>query len=273
MLIGVYGMSSELFNQFKVAKKEVPDCKFKLPGSGEDIYFTPFTTKDQKSLLKTMEKDDNDLIQEAFDSLLRKCVVNDGFNPYSLYPKDREALLINLRNESVTEEYTHAWTCRNEIDEDGKVCGAKNETRLSLSNLDMKPLEVKDFKKEISLDSKPNFVLLMDMTNRGDEKEILSYTRKNSKGMKDLSKAELLYATMASFIKGLKCGDQEEMDFKFEQKIDIIESLSLNDRNKIQKYITELNEYGYDMTIPDCSCKTCGHTEDKNVDWIYFFAL
>jgi hypothetical protein len=281
-------MSNELLKQFQAMSRDVPDSKFTLPGSGEDIYFVPFTTKDQKALLKSMEKEDFDLIQEAFDNVLKKCVTNANFDPKNLYPKDRESLLIALRKESVNDQFTHYWKCENEVskvnengeeikDENGEkvkeTCGGENKKVISLNELEMKSLQKMDFNKEVALEDKSNCFLLLDMTKRKDELAVMKYTKKNSGGIKGLSRTELLYATLASFISGLRIGDQETKDLTLEDRITIIDGLTLKDRRKIEDYITSLESHGYDLTIKECKCSKCGHEDEQKLEWIYFFAV
>jgi hypothetical protein len=267
-------MSNDVLSQFKNLKKDIPDCKFDLPGSGESIFFRPFTTKDQKALLKAMEKDDYDLAQEAFDALLNRCVSNDGFNALNLYPKDRESLLIALRKESVKDEYEDSWICRNEVgDGDEKTeCGHENTVELKLSELDFTQLDKGSFLKEIPLTDR-DCTLVMDMAKRGDEKNVMNHAKKHSKGLKDTSRTELLHATMASFIQSIKMGEEEVTDLPFTDKVAIIDDLSMADRASVQEYIKELEKYGYEMNIGEHTCEQCGQTTARELDWMYFFAL
>jgi hypothetical protein len=269
-------MSSDILNQFQNLKKDIPDCKFVLPGSGETVFFKPFTTKDQKALLKAMEKDDYDLAQEAFDTLLNRCVTNDGFNALDLYPKDRESLLIALRKESVKDEYEDSWVCQHEIeDEDGKkrVCEHENTVEVKLSELDFTQLDKGSFVKEIVLTDRDNCTLVMDMAKRGDEKNVMGHAKKHSKGMKNTSRTELLHATMASFIKSIKMGEEEISDIPFADKVGVIDDLSMKDRALVQDYIKDLEKYGYELNIGEHVCEQCGHAAERELDWMYFFAL
>ena len=118
---------SEALDLFLASKKEIPDISYVLPGTGEEIFMRPFTTKEQKAILKAMEKEDHILLSEAFDQLLRNCVTNKDFNPDKLLAKDRECLLIKLRQESVKDDYTHNWECPS--------CGKPNVHKISLNNI------------------------------------------------------------------------------------------------------------------------------------------
>jgi hypothetical protein len=266
---------SDVLNQFKNLKKDIPDCKFVLPGSGETIYFKPFTTKDQKALLKAMEKDDYDLAQEAFDTLLNRCVTNDGFSALTLYPKDRESLLIALRKESVKDEYEYSWTCKNMVGEgdEKEPCGHENTIEIKISELDFTQLDSGAFIKEIVLTDRDNCTLVMDMAKRGDEKSVMGHAKKHSKGMKDTSRTELLHATMASFIKSIKMGEEDVEDIPFQDKVAIIDDLSMKDRESVQQYIRDLEKYGFELKIGEHACEQCGHTAERELDWMYFFAL
>jgi hypothetical protein len=264
---------SDFLKDLQGAQIKVPDCRFVLPGTREEILFNPFTTTDQKAILKSMEKRDYDLIQEAFDMLLRKTVQTPGFNPLDLYPKDRESLLIDLRRNSVKEEYTHTWTCDKLTDED-KKCGHENTEIVRLAELDLTRLEKQIDTKEVKMDS-INGVLVLGMAQRRDEKSILKYVVEHSKDMKkgENSRAELLIASLASIIKEVKLGEKVHSNLKFEEKVELVGKLSLDDRNKIRDFIKELDEYGFDLTLKDLTCGGCGTVQDVEVEWMSFFAM
>lgn len=264
---------SDFLKDLQGAQIKVPDCRFVLPGTKEEILFNPFTTTDQKAILKSMEKRDYDLIQEAFDMLLRKTVLTQGFNPLDLYPKDRESLLIELRRNSVKEEYTHMWTCDKLIDED-KTCGHENKEMIRLNELDLTTLEKQINTKELKMDS-INGVIVVGMTKRRDEKAILKYTRDNSKDMKkgESSRAELLIASLASVVKEVKFGDKVYSNLKLDERVEFVGKLSLDDRNQIRDFIKELDEYGFNLTLKDLKCGGCGTVQDIEMEWMSFFAM
>jgi uncharacterized protein (UPF0335 family) len=272
---------SEALNIFNNSKKEVPDSRYVLPGSKKEIFFKPFNTKDQKAILKAIEKDDQILVQEAFDQVLRRCVMNDGFNPEDLYVKDRECLLIRLRKESVSEDYTHHWKC--------SECDTDNTKTVELESIDMKsPVEKSIYSKEITLKSMDVNIVLGN-TTRSDEKKIFTQAKKMSiKG--EPSQAELINATYAAVIKQIKkkemvkvTGDDGEetevpketyINIKFKDRLEMLEVMTMDDKKLIKEYFLELKSYGFDMKIDNLVCKECTHTEeDDEIDWTDFFIM
>ena len=277
---------SNLIKELDSLKVEVPDGRFVLPGSQEEIFFKPFTTADQKAMLKSMEKRDYELIQECFDKVLKKCVVNEDFEPTKLYKQDREALLIELRRNSVKEEYNHTWICKNMINdpEDDwapeKKCGYENKEMILLKDLDYEDLNEKLKTVKIKMTSY-NISLVIGNTTRLDEKLIYKYTKDNSKDMKKGTKStsELLLATIASTIKSIEFPPKEEggeirliENPDFEDKIGILNKLSVDDRNKIISEIDKQEKCGFNLKYT-FGCKSCKHESEHVLDWMYFFGM
>ena len=271
---------SDFLKKIDGLKKEVPDSRFILPGSGEEIFFKPFDTSDQKAMLKAMEKQDLELLNEVFDSVLRKCVTNEGFSPLDLYPRDRESLLIELRRTSVKEEYVHSWNCGNIIKDENEeevTCNCENKKVFPLSELELENLEIKYEPKEVTLED-IDCVLTLEVPRRREEKLVYKYSKDHSKDMKkgNMSAIELLFASLASAITNVKIKAGEEVEenknIKFEDKVTFVGKLSVDDRNKIRDFVKELEDYGFDLTLKDCKCEKCGCTDDVRVDWMRFFA-
>lgn len=270
---------------FNNSVKELPEIKYTLPSTGEELFLRPFTTRDQKAVLKAMEQQDQTLIGEAFDAMLKKCVLNNNFDPNKLITKDRECLLIFLRQTSIKEEFQFSFTCRN------VKCRGKNNKEVDLSDLEYEELVEKAVvsSKEVDLVGF-NVSLVLGMSTREDEKNILKYAKKNS-GKKalegEISQTELLNAAYASVIKGLVTISEKEVENKegekevvkekiivnvpFDERIEMLEKLIPEDKEKIHKYFEELKSYGYNLTLSDLTCKHCGEVQDVEMDWQTFF--
>jgi len=269
-----------VFNKFAESKKEIPEISYELPGSKEQLLLRPFTTKEQKAILKAIEKEDQILVGEAFDQLLRKCVINKGFKPEKLFSKDRECLLIKLRQESVKDEYVYHWKC--------KECGEANKRLINLNDIDFSALVEGGIKeKEITLENYDS-ILVLGISTREDEKNILSHAKRNSGPEGIISEAEILNGAYACVIKGLKIKEkkivkdengnedieekEQLMKVSFEDRIKILESLSPDEKKKIKDFFDEIEEYGYDLALNDVVCGSCGHEEEEHeMDWISFF--
>jgi hypothetical protein len=273
---------SNVLNKFMATRKDLPEIRYTLPASGEELLLRPFTTKEQKAILKAIEKEDQVLIGEAFDQLLRQCVINDKFRPEDLLSKDRECLLIKLRQESVKEEYSYNWSCAK--------CKKDNVKTVELSDLPFNELVGQGNKTKIieldTFDAK----LELGVSTRDDEKKILKYAQRNSSVKEErLSQTEILNGAYAAVIKDMISIEKkdikdeegnvttEEREIKekvgFDDRIKILESISIADKSKIKVFFDELAEYGYDMELGELPCKFCGHEEEHSLEWLTFFIL
>jgi hypothetical protein len=271
---------SNALKMFMESKKDIPEIRYVLPGSQEELLLRPFTTKEQKAILKAIEKEDQILIGEAFDNLLKQCVISDKFKPETLLAKDRECLLIKLRQESVKESFSHAWKC--------EECGRENKKQISIEELKFKEVVEGSIKtKEIELDNY-DCKLVLGNTTREDEKNILSFAKRNS-GIKskEISQTEILSGAYASVIKGFKTTEekivkneageeikeeQEKLvELSFADRMSIFDSLSVSDKNKIKGFFDELEEYGYDLNLGTQTCTGCSAQSEQELEWMVFF--
>jgi len=275
---------SEALDLFMAAKKDIPDIRYVLPASKQEVFLKPFTTREQKAILKALEKDDSVLLGEAFDEILRNCVTNPkNFDPGRLISKDRECLLIRLRQESVKDDFQFTWTCN--------ACGQENNKQVALDKIAYEDkVKDSDLQQEVTLDGY-GITLVLGLSTRDDEKKILKHAKKNSgsgtfKG--DISQTEVLNAAYASVIKAIikegtrkiKDGDvekeiatREPIVISFEDRVKILESLGTQDKNKIKKFFEDLDEYGYDLKLGEVTCKHCQESQELELDWISFFIL
>lgn len=270
---------NDVMDIFEKGKKDLPEIRYVLPGSQEELLLRPFTTREQKAVLKALEKGDQILVGEAFDDLIKNCVNRRGFNVDDLFSKDRECLLIKLRLESVKGDFSHNWTCDS--------CKTANTIDFDLNKLPYEDKVKKGFMtKEIKLEHNDASIIL-SLSTRGDEKRIMRYAKKNTSSIKnEVSQTELLTAAYASVIKAIKTNvetiDQETGEKTLEEKVirldfddrlRILEKLSLNDRDEIKKFFEELESYGYDLKLGTLNCKNCSHEQEESLDWMSFFIM
>ena len=113
----------------------------------------------------------------------------------------------------------------------------------------------------------------------------MKYVKKHSQGLKGaLSRIELLNGAYATSIKsiiveetvidqdGQETTKEKKLQLSFDDKITIIEEMSLNDKNKIQEFLNEVEDYGYDLK-KEVSCKKCGENTEEELDWLSFFIM
>lgn len=260
---------SNALDLFRQAKQEVPDIKFTIPSTGEDIFLRPFTTREQKAILKAIEKEDQVLINEAFDQLIINCVVSKGFNIDSLLTKDRDAILIELRKESVKDDFNFHWKCSH--------CDHINKDTMSLDKLKFKKLKDKDLlSKEIELNDRTGLKLNLSLPSRKFEKMLYKHVMKDNK--KDISAVDVLNTTLAVSIDSLLVLDEETNEYKrteisFTDRINILEEVCIDDKKKIEKFLEGIEAYGYDMNIGNRVCKECKESSPVELEWSDFFLV
>jgi hypothetical protein len=287
---------SNALDMFRSAKNEIPDIKFKIPSTGEDIFLRPFTTREQKGVLKAIEKEDQVLINEAFDKLIKNCVLTEGFKVEDLLTKDRDILLIELRKESVKDDVTYHWKC--------PKCEFVNSSKVSLKELKFKKLKDKrKLTKDIKLSDR-DISLRLQLPSIKFERMILNHIGKVEKDK--VSAVDMLNTTLAVSISKMLVHPKDdneshtEMNIDFKDRISILEEMCIDDKKKIEKFLEGIDVYGYDLNIGKKSCcykkeapvvengknlyddkgtvitevvDTCTHTVDVELNWSDFFLM
>ena len=80
-------------------KIDLPIYTFKLPSTGENVKFRPFTVKEEKILLTAQESDDPEQIMLSIKQILNNCLLEKDIDSLAVF--DIEYLLITLRSKSV----------------------------------------------------------------------------------------------------------------------------------------------------------------------------
>jgi hypothetical protein len=255
---------TEGLNAFKGLTKDIPEIRIRLPYSGQEILMRPFTTKEQIGLLKALEKNDIDLVNEAFDAMLTNCVLNEDFSIGDITSKERDLLLIKLRIESVTEEYKVPWKC--------EKCEKSNLNGLDLTTLSI--LEPKSkMDEEIKLSDR-DCILFYGITRRKDEKLANAYIKKLENDLKEdesLLDQEVADCIYASIIQKMKIGENEYTDMSLEERLEIVTDMDLNDKTKIQKFAEQIKGLEYNLNY-EAVC-TCAHKQNQELEWVAFFIL
>lgn len=259
---------SSVLDSFRNAKTEVPDIKFTIPSTGEDIFLRTFTTKEQKLVLKAIEKEDQLLINEAFDTLITNCVVSPNFKVGSLLTKDRDALLITLRKESVKDNFNFNWQCSN-ID-----CQATNNENIQLDTIKFKDLKnKKSLSKELKLSDRDQ-KLLLKLPTRDLEKKMFKYVSVSSK---KVSAVDVMNTTLAISIDKLivkgEDGKTQKLDVSFEDKVTILDEIDISDKKKIEEFLKGIESYGYDLNLGQHTCTECGEHTNVQLEWSDFFLM
>jgi hypothetical protein len=138
---------------------DLPHYTFKLPSTGEDVTFRPFTVKERKLLLIAMEdtKDEN-AIMAAVRQVATNCIIH-GPSVDKFAPFDLEYFFLQLRARSIGETVELKYVCRNKIKSTDKGIGLETETEcgapigVTYNILDTKIITNPDHVKKLSFEN------------------------------------------------------------------------------------------------------------------------
>ncbi len=232
---------------------------FTLPGSGEVIMFKPITTGQLKKLLPYENEKNTILIEELLDSLIKDCVVTEGFDINKIYLQDRFSLMIEIRKKSKGSEYEFIYTCPD--------CGTRSPITLDLNDLKIIPKE--DFKifkinEKLSVD--------LDHLTRGDQKTIFDLVEKMKIKNENLKNAEM---STYSYAKSMKLFHTPEgdTDVDIKDKVNMLDNVFTEKQYKDFLEILQNGNFGYDFTFDfECSNEECRKKENYAIPLKHFFA-
>jgi len=227
--------------QKMATEKQIAEKTVELPSNRKRASIRPMKVKEQRAVLKAIEKRDEYNINNAFDAILDKCVVSIEDEPYEnddIVIQDRTFLLIKIQELS-TGSKTKISHINPETEE------VVNDIEVDISKFPVNYFEG-ELEKEVQL-SEHIYAKLGPVT-RGDEKDIDRWIRKNKS---EESLIDRRYCAYASVIKSIfsKDIDEEteeqsitEYDVSFDDKVKFIdENCSSEELKVIDNFIKTLN--------------------------------
>lgn len=261
------------FKKFKnsIVKEKntnIPQAIVELTADRRRAAIRPMSVKDQKEFLKAMEKQDQYLINQAFDSILERCVDNiEGapFNGDDLPLQDRTYLLLKIRQQTTGDKtkITHIHP---------KTGEPVPDVEIDLKEaLQVKYFEGTTLTKELKLTD--NVKVLLGPVLRKDEKELDTWCRKTEN--KD-SIVNRKYASYATLIKKVFYIDPETKtlsevtDLTFDNKVDIVtDCFDLKQTQEVEDFVKTLD---FGATVKFRFDDKNGYVNDnEEVNFISFF--
>lgn len=196
--------------------KDIPQDVVELPSGAGKATIIPMKVKEQKDFLKALEKQDEFLINEAFDKLLTKCVVSINSNPCdidALCIQDRTYLLLMIKKlTNPKAKISH-------------ICPVSEKVYSNIE-IDMNELKTENFQgktltQEFSLSQ--SIKLVLGPVYRKDEKEVEKWLKAKSK---DKSLIDKKYCGYSAVVKEVLVKNEKEewepQQLSFENKVDFI---------------------------------------------------
>lgn len=228
---------------------DIPQAAVKLPSNGKKATIRPMKVKEQKEFLKAFEKQDEFLLNEAFDHILAKCVDSidgDAYDGDTLCVQDRTFLLIKIRQLTSGDKIKIAHF----IQEKNKV----EQIDVDLSQFEVLYRD-DEINKEIVLNDAVK--VIVGPVTRKNEKDIEQYLKKKGPTNKD-SMIERRYCAYAAIIKEIWFTETKEDNKKETNKVDasfsdIVEFITDfngdKDLKKLDEYATTL-DFGIKLKFP-----------------------
>lgn len=241
---------------------DIPESVVELPSNKQKATIRPMKVKEQKSILKAIEKRNEYLVNESFDILLDKCVISVDGEPFDnddIILQDRKFLLIKIQEltngpKSKIQHINH------------KTGDLIKDVEVDISELDVIYFEGELY-KEIQL-SDTLFINVGPITRKG-EKEIERWTKKNKAEDSVIDKR---YCGYASLIKRIIVKDDEvtEYNLSFDEKVQFIsDNCSSSQLKEIDKYVKTL-DFGIQLKV-DINTEEYTSEEEEDISIISFF--
>jgi hypothetical protein len=225
--------------------KTIPQDFVELPSSGAKATIRPMKVKEQKEVLKALEKRDEFLINEALDAILSNCVVTVDGEPFDgdkLCIQDRTYVLMRIRQLTTGPK--------------AKISHVSNKTGKVHENIEIEldKLLVEKYSGtnlNQTIDVADGFKLHLGPVTRKNEKDIEKYLKAN----KDNSLIDRRYAAYAAIIKAVSMKSEgsdvfEKLDLSFTQALEFVNKLtSQADLDKIDEYIKKELDFGLRLTF------------------------
>lgn len=221
--------------------KTIPQGVVDLPSNGAKALIRPMKVREQKEVLKALEKGEEYLINEAFDAILANCVITINDEPFDsdkLCIQDRAYLLIKVR------ELTTGPKAK--IVHISPETQKKHDVELELDKLVINKYQGTGLYK--SIDIAPSVKMNLGPVTRKNEKAIEAYMRENKK---ESSLVDRRYAAYAAILKSLTAeteeGGTEVVELTFAQSLEFISSLTQKELDLFDNYIKSELNFGIDL--------------------------
>lgn len=260
------------FNDFKksLAKnKDISEDVITLPSNkNTKLTIRPMKVKEQRAILKALEKKDEYLVNTAFDQLLERCVISvdgESFDCDDLIIQDRSYVLIKIRQLSTGNEAKISHICP----VSGKVV---NDIEIDLNDLDVDFFDdEEELAKEIQLSD--SVKVKVGPVTRKDEKQMDKWAKNSKDKDSIIDKRYCAYASIIKEIqfKGEDAEDFEKVETTYEQKVQfVVDSCSHKDLEKFDEYLKTL-DFGIRLKFHFKSDEY--ENEEEEVNLISFFIM
>ena len=238
-------------------KVNVPVYEAILPSTGTVIKYRPFLVKEEKILLTAMEAEDEKVISDAVNQIIKNCV-QGNIKVNELPTFDIEYLFLRLRAKSVGEKVTlgmRPWGCPQN---NGELCELTTEVEIDLE----KVIVVKDEKHSSKIMIDDNIGIMMSYPD-------LSLITKMEKET-GIQQTETGMQVIKSCIQMIFTEEEthEKGSFTEKELDEFIDSLNTEQFSKIKTFFDTMPVLKYTAKY---TCSTCGEEKETTVQGLNSF--
>jgi hypothetical protein len=238
-------------------KIDVPIYEVRIPSSGKNIRFRPFTVKEEKLFLMAAQGDDTKTSINTIVQVLNNCILDDiDVEKMPLF--DIEYLFLNLRARSISEVVELSYKCNNIVpDDSGTDKRCNSVVNINVNILEIQPTIDPLHTTKIELSDKLGLVMRypnMNFLNTDIDKDEFSIVIDLI-----LDCIEYIYDEEAIYY---------SKDSTKEELTEFLDSLPSKDLEKIKSFFDTLPKMKKDL---DFNCNKCGHTEKITLEGIESF--
>ena len=210
-------------------KIQTPTFKVTVPSLDREILMRPFLVKEEKILLLAKQSQDKEQIFLSLNQIIQNCVIDDDVDVLKLPYYDIEYLFINLRLNSVGDSVDVEVT---DPDTDNKVSATIDLNSISIT----KPKSKMNIKLNESAALVMKYPTLDELSKISTDNEVDSF-----------------FETLMYSIKSVFYDDEsyEFVSYSIEEKMEFLDSLSMEDINKCREFITDMPSVSVDAVWLD----------------------
>jgi hypothetical protein len=211
-----------------------PEYRLNVPSTDEEITYRPFLVKEEKLLLIAQETGTEDATYRAVKTIIENCC-KGKLNLEKMPLFDMEYIFLNIRAKSVGEIAKLKITCPDD-----------NETKVDIEvDLTKVQVEMDDtHDARIQLSEDPNIGILMAYPSI----DTLGHATESKGSKKD---ADRLFEMIANSLYQIWQGEEtfDAMDYKMEEKMVFLESLSHQQFEKVQQFFETMPTLKHEIEV------------------------
>ncbi len=235
-------------------KIDKPVYSITLPLSKKELKYTPFTVKEQRNLLLSLETGDIQTMEKNIEQVLKNCTITEGIEISKLPLIDVEYYFLHLRARSVGEIVENQYVCNNEVD--GKQCG--NNIKVSFNILDIPVTINEDVTDTIKLTD--NIIIKLKYPEYSVVKRM-----ENSETVTDFA-FNLIIESIDYIHDGEQYYYASETDPA--ELVEFVNSLNTEQFAKIENFFNNLPSLRKDLKV---KCPKCGFEHEITIEGIESF--